>query len=109
VRRPLFNVTLLGIGEDGHAASLFPGQISLSERTRWVLDVKSPKDLSFQKCAHDRLVVGSPDDCLAQLRRWQEEITPDYLILRIRQPGGPSHQRTLDAIRLFGDRVIPNL
>ena len=44
VRRPLFNVTLLGIGEDGHTASLFPGQISLSERTRWVLDVKSPKD-----------------------------------------------------------------
>jgi 6-phosphogluconolactonase len=44
VRRPLFNVTLLGIGEDGHTASLFPGQISLSERTRWVLDVKSPRD-----------------------------------------------------------------
>jgi hypothetical protein len=31
------------------------------------------------------------------------------LILRIRQPGGPSHQKTLDAIRLFGDRVIPKL
>lgn len=44
VRRPLFIVTLLGIGEDGHTASLFPGQISLKERTRWVLDVKSPKD-----------------------------------------------------------------
>jgi 6-phosphogluconolactonase len=44
VRRPLFNMTLLGIGEDGHTASLFPGQISLSERTRWVVDVKSPKD-----------------------------------------------------------------
>jgi len=71
--------------------------------------VKTPKDLSFQKCARDRLVVGSPDDCLEQLRKWQEEITPDYLILRIRQPGGPSHQKTLDAIRLFGDRVIPKL
>ena len=75
----------------------------------YLKDVKTPKDLSFQKCARDRLVVGSPDDCLEQLRRWQEEITPDYLILRIRQPGGPSHQKTLDAIRLFGDRVIPKL
>jgi alkanesulfonate monooxygenase SsuD/methylene tetrahydromethanopterin reductase-like flavin-dependent oxidoreductase (luciferase family) len=75
----------------------------------YLKDVKTPKDLSFQKCARDRLVVGSPDDCLEQLRKWQEEITPDYLILRIRQPGGPSHQKTLDAIRLFGDRVIPKL
>jgi 6-phosphogluconolactonase len=41
--RPLFDVTLLGIGEDGHTASLFPEQQSLHERTRWVLDVRSPK------------------------------------------------------------------
>jgi 6-phosphogluconolactonase len=40
--QPLFDVTLLGIGEDGHTASLFPNQASLDERGRWVLDVKSP-------------------------------------------------------------------
>lgn len=44
VQRSLFNVTLLGIGDDGHTASLFPEQMSLNERTRWVVDVKSPKD-----------------------------------------------------------------
>ena len=44
VRRSLFNVTLLGIGDDGHTASLFPEQMSLNERTRWVVDVKSPED-----------------------------------------------------------------
>jgi 6-phosphogluconolactonase len=42
-QRPLFDVTLLGIGEDGHTASLFPGQQSLDERTRWVIAVQSPK------------------------------------------------------------------
>ena len=68
---------------------------------------EEPQRSFVQKCARDRLVVGSPDDCLAQLRRWQK-VTPDYLILRIRQPGG-RHTRTLDAIRLFGDRVIPKL
>ena len=57
----------------------------------------------------DRLIVGSPDDCLEQLQRWQEEIRPDYLIMRFRQPGGPSHQKTLEAIRLFGEKVIPKL
>jgi len=41
-QRALFAVTLLGVGEDGHTASLFPKQRSLDERRRWVLDVKSP-------------------------------------------------------------------
>jgi 6-phosphogluconolactonase len=34
--RPLFDVTLLGLGSDGHTASLLPGEPALSERERWV-------------------------------------------------------------------------
>jgi 6-phosphogluconolactonase len=37
--QPLFAVTLLGIGEDGHTASLFPGQPALQETQRWVVPV----------------------------------------------------------------------
>jgi 6-phosphogluconolactonase len=42
-QRPLFDVVLLGLGEDGHTASLFPGTAALKERKRWVVDVLSPK------------------------------------------------------------------
>jgi len=36
---PAFDVIHLGLGGDGHTASLFPGQPALSERQRWVVPV----------------------------------------------------------------------
>jgi 6-phosphogluconolactonase len=37
---PVFDLIFLGIGEDGHTASLFPGQRALEERERFVVAVK---------------------------------------------------------------------
>ena len=43
--RPLFDLTLLGLGEDGHLASLFPGSPALAETNRWVVPVVGEREL----------------------------------------------------------------
>jgi 6-phosphogluconolactonase len=48
---PAFDVTLLGLGPEGHTASLFPDSAALEEKRRWVLPVQvaavPPNRLTF--------------------------------------------------------------
>ncbi len=61
--RPLFNVVLLGLGDNGHTASLFPGTPALEDTLHWVVPCV-PNDaphtrltLTYQAIASSREVA----------------------------------------------------
>lgn len=45
---PRFDLILLGLGEEGHTASLFPGSRALEEKSRWVVAVEAPAEPSLR-------------------------------------------------------------
>jgi alkanesulfonate monooxygenase SsuD/methylene tetrahydromethanopterin reductase-like flavin-dependent oxidoreductase (luciferase family) len=72
-------------------------------------NMDSDTEFTLDNLAQDRLILGEPETCVREFHRWHEATGADYCLLRLRHAhsGGPAHERIMDAINLFGDRVLP--
>jgi len=63
-----------------------------------------PED--FEALARDRFIIGDPDECIEQIRRCSDVLGVNYMIARLAY-SGLSHADSIEAIQLFGTRVVP--
>jgi 6-phosphogluconolactonase len=95
---PAFDVQLLGLGGEGHTASLFPGSPALEERQRWVAAVRVPAEPPDRltltpvvlNCGRNTffLVAGAGKrEILAALQSEPESEFSEYPAARIRPSG----------------------
>ena len=72
-------------------------------------NIKNSDDLTFDVLAKERFIAGSTEQCVDQLKMWYEVIKPDYLMVRMRQPGGPPQAEALKDIRRFAEKIMPKV
>jgi alkanesulfonate monooxygenase SsuD/methylene tetrahydromethanopterin reductase-like flavin-dependent oxidoreductase (luciferase family) len=72
----------------------------------WITELNSTEEFTLDKVAPDRFIMGSPEDCINEIERWNSELGTDYFVMRFRHPTGPDHEAVLESIKLFGEKVI---
>jgi alkanesulfonate monooxygenase SsuD/methylene tetrahydromethanopterin reductase-like flavin-dependent oxidoreductase (luciferase family) len=74
----------------------------------WARGITAAVDITLEDVLRDRVIAGSPDECVDQLREWIPALGTNYVQLII-PPHRDSRGANLAAIDLIGKEVIPAL
>jgi alkanesulfonate monooxygenase SsuD/methylene tetrahydromethanopterin reductase-like flavin-dependent oxidoreductase (luciferase family) len=74
-------------------------------------NLSADSQFTLENLAPDRLILGDPETCVREFQRWQKATGASTFLLRLRHAhsGGPPHEKIMEAIRLFGERVLPHV
>lgn len=64
-------------------------------------------DLAFEELVRDRFIIGDPEDCRRELRRYADALGVNCFIFRIQWPG-MEQAKVLRTIELLAEHVIPD-
>jgi alkanesulfonate monooxygenase SsuD/methylene tetrahydromethanopterin reductase-like flavin-dependent oxidoreductase (luciferase family) len=73
--------------------------------------MSDPSELSwaFDRLAEGRFILGSPEECVDQIREYEGRLGVSYMLPRFDWTPGLPQEEILASMRLFGDKVIQKL
>ena len=73
--------------------------------------MSDPNELSwaFDRLAHGRFILGSPEECREQIQEYQSRLGTNYILPRFDWTPGLPQEEILKSMRLFGEKVIQKL
>lgn len=73
--------------------------------------MSDPNELSwaFDRLAKNRFILGSPEECIEQIKEYEQRLGANYMLVRFDWTPGLAQEEILGSMRLFGEKVIQKL
>jgi alkanesulfonate monooxygenase SsuD/methylene tetrahydromethanopterin reductase-like flavin-dependent oxidoreductase (luciferase family) len=73
--------------------------------------MSDPNELSwnFDRLAKNRFILGSPEECIDQIKEYEQRLGATYMLVRFDWTPGLEQKDILESMRLFGEKVIQKL
>jgi alkanesulfonate monooxygenase SsuD/methylene tetrahydromethanopterin reductase-like flavin-dependent oxidoreductase (luciferase family) len=64
---------------------------------------------AFDRLSKGRFILGSPEECIEQIKEYQSRLGTDYILPRFDWTPGLPQEEILTSMRLFGEKVVQQL
>jgi alkanesulfonate monooxygenase SsuD/methylene tetrahydromethanopterin reductase-like flavin-dependent oxidoreductase (luciferase family) len=73
--------------------------------------MSDPNDLrlAFDQLARNRFILGLAEECIEQIKEYEERLGATYMLVRFDWTPGLPQKEILGSMRLFGEKVIPHI